>query len=101
MVAGMAEKPVFFRDDPEKESRMKDNEDISVDELVSGMEEQLDDIYEKSQAQEAQTEMNAQELGAWLDELPEVKVPKEEKTTNERPNRGAQKASRSRSRRRK
>lgn len=83
----------------EIKDQLDENPDLSVGEIVSNMQDKLDEIYEANQERQTQAELNAAELGEWLDNLP--KAPKSERSAKRESTRAANKAARTKARRKK
>lgn len=52
----------------------KDNEDIDVDMIVFFLNDEINEIYKKSQNLQSQAEDNAKDLGGWFDTLPKAET---------------------------
>lgn len=66
------------------DSIMKESEDeLTVDDIVERLQGKLTDIYEVNQKMTSEAEESATDLGAWLDELPEVPEEKRSRIDHE------------------
>lgn len=81
------------------DSIMKEHEeDMTVEDIVNELQGKLNDIYETNQMMTSEAEESATDLGAWLDELPEV--PEERRSgADEEDTRSAARAAQRKSRR--
>lgn len=83
----------------EIKDQLDENPDLSVGEVVGRIQDRLDEIYEENQSRQTQAELNAAELGEWLDNL--SKAPKSERSTERESTRAGAKAARAKARRKK